>query len=382
MGYSLGFWLEGESTTNLEDDQKNITELHINYWSLEAKQVCNYLDIGLRLELKSRESLTSINFYFPFIVERDNYMGNLGNVVCSTNDLIELIFNEKLISSDEGINYKDISFDGKDDECLRFYKDLDIGDEEGNVRLIIDEENKSSRIKIPKSLINTIDHNPEGLKIFHYFRFRLKLTSQQVKVLSQNYDPQDRLVVSKFEKTEVIDFRLNELRDLPAPISSCLNKNFVLKRIDFFLIRDIHDELKLSHDKYKRCRLLEKEVWNPYLEFKGTSAVLPTQMLIYHFTKDCKTNHIDRFNAFAKFVRVKVTISSILLFIFSVIMLGALGSLLATIFIESRPQGLYFWVKGLIFHLLIGFGFCYIIFYICKTFWKGNVRLQWPLRRL
>ena len=84
MGYSLGFWLEDNSTTTPTDNEsKNKVELHINYWSLEAKQSCNYLDIGLRLELKDFASFQSINFHFPFEIQKENYMGSLGSVICS-----------------------------------------------------------------------------------------------------------------------------------------------------------------------------------------------------------------------------------------------------------------------------------------------------------
>ncbi|TCB33579.1 hypothetical protein E0H86_02025 [Acinetobacter sp. ANC 4635] len=223
--------------------------------------------------------------------------------------------------------------------------------------------------------------------MYHYFRFRLQLSSKQVKILSQNYEPEDRLVVSKFEKIEIIDFRLNELRDLPASICNQLKSNFILEQIHFFIIRDIHDELKLSHDKYKRCRLLEKEVWNEYLCFKTEKATLPTQMLIYHFDKkykigENKFQHIDRFNAFAKFVRVKVTLANILAFVFSVIILGAFGSLIATVFIESRPNGIYFWAKHWAFHIFIAFCMIYMVYRILHTFWKGNLKLQSPIRRI
>lgn len=134
MGYSLGFWLEDKSNTSPVDGiSANKVELHINYWSLEAKQACNYLDIGLRLELVSNNSFNSINFYFPFKMAKENYMGNLGSVICSTDELVELIFNERLESSFEGVNFKDINFYGEKNDTLRLYKELDIGNELTNV---------------------------------------------------------------------------------------------------------------------------------------------------------------------------------------------------------------------------------------------------------
>lgn len=385
MGYSLGFWLEDDNTTSQSnsDEHKNKVELHINYWSLESKQACNYLDIGLKLKILRPDFIKSINFYLPFKMAKENYMGNLGSVVCSKDELLELIFNEKLKSSSDGVNYKDIKFLSDENSTLRVYKELEIGDDVNDIKFIVNEDDESTKVSIPKAIIKNEDRED----IYHYFRFRLQLSSKQVKILSQNYEPEDRLVVSKFEKIEIIDFRLNELRDLPASICNQLKNNFILEQIHFFIIRDIHDELKLSHDKYKRCRLLEKEVWNEYLDFKMEKAALPTQMLIYHFDKKDKRNenefkHIDRFNAFAKFVRVKVTLANILAFVFSVIILGALGSLIATVFIESRPSGIYFWAKHWIFHIFIAFCMIYMVYRILNTFWKGNLKLQWPIRRI
>ncbi|MCU7226251.1 hypothetical protein OC498_15410, partial [Acinetobacter bohemicus] len=86
-----------------------------------------------------------------------------------------------------------------------------MGNELTNVKFILDEENGSTRIKIPAEMLDTKSTSLEGKTVYHYFRFRLRLTPEHVKILSQNYEPQDRLVVSKFEKIEVIDFRLNEL---------------------------------------------------------------------------------------------------------------------------------------------------------------------------
>lgn len=336
MGYSLGFWLEHddkESPSEEKDFKKNIVELHINYWSLESKEKFHYLDIGIKLQIKNK-NLQAINFYLPFKLTQDDYMASLGQVICSKDDLLELIFNEKLEHTSTGSNYKDVKFLGKNNECLRIYEELDSG--EDNVEFRLDDD--STRIIFSNKLIHSFDED-KNENSFHYLRFRLRLNLDNVKKLSQNYEPQDRLVVSKFEKIEITDFRLNELRDLPGSVCNVLNKGFILKGIHFFLIRDIHDELKLAHTDYKRCRLLEKKVWEDYLVFSDEPLVVPNQMLIYHF-KEVKDNeeHLDRFNAFAKFKRVKISIISLLIFLCSVIILGALGSLMATLLIESRPS--------------------------------------------
>ncbi|MEO4186509.1 hypothetical protein ABH305_11675 [Acinetobacter pittii] len=380
MGYSLGFWLDHNKEKGEIKVPKNCVELHINYWSIESKEKFHYLDIGVKLTLNN-DNLESINFFFPFDLEIKDYMNNLGETICSRDELLELIFNEKLRSTTEGPNYKDVIFEGDQKDSLRIYKELDIVNGEDTVELISNNDG-TTRIVFSKKLIKSFD---DGLSNkHHYFRFRLRLNPENVKKLSQNYDPQDRLVLSRFEKTEIIDFRLNELRDLPGSVCNILNNDYTLKQIHFFLIRDIHDELKLAHADYKRCRLLEKEVWKEYLIFSKKDLLLPSQMLIYHFCEGKKKEgvylHIERFNAFAKFARVKVTIRSLVVFIFSVVLLGAIGSIVATIFIENRPPNIYSFLRTPISHhvILVIFIMCLVGFVV--YLFNKNYTVQSPIK--
>lgn len=343
MGYSLGFWLDhNDNPKNRNNGNfkiKSTVELHFNYWSIESKEKFHYLDIGVKIKSIDNE-LDSVNFYFPFTIKNNEYMPNLGGVICSKVDLLELIFNEQLESKKAEKNYDDITFKNKE-EILRIYKELSAVNQEDCV-LLTHNNDGTTRLSFTRSLFKFNDDDLEK-KVWHYFRFRLKLTPDNVKKLSQNYAPEDRLLLSRFDKMEIIDFRINELRDLPSSICNVLNENFTLRRIDFFLIRDIYDELQLSHAEYKRCRLLEKEVWKDYLVFSKKELLLPSQMLIYHFCeknqkKDGTYNHLERFNAFAKFSRLQVTPVSIFFFIFSVIILGALGSTLSSLFINNAPE--------------------------------------------
>jgi len=330
MGYSLGFWLDSKQKSQTTEALKNIVELHINYWSIESQDKFHYLDIGVKLKLNDKDNLESINFLFPFNISLDDYMANLGEIICSKDYLLELIFNENLKNTIEGQNYKDVNFEG-DDSILRVYKELDITNNDDAIRLITNGNDTTSLI-FSKKLIKTKEDDLP-VKIDHYFRFRLRLSPENVLKLSQNYTPQDRHILSRFEKMEIVDFRINELRDLPGSVCNVINKDFTLKQIHFFLIRDINDELKLAHTDYKRCRLLENKVWQDYLIFSDEKLQLPPQMLIYHFSEGKKEGdkyiHIERFNAFAKFSRLKITKTGIFMFALSVIILGSLGSLFA-----------------------------------------------------
>lgn len=382
MGYSLGFWLEHSKEKSEIKEPKNLIELHINYWSIESKEKFHYLDIGVKLTLNNSD-LDSINFFFPFDLQNQDYMDNLGETICSKDELLELIFNEKLKGTSDGKNYKDVYFEGLNKDHLRIYKELDIGNG-GDAVVLTPNNDGTSRLKFSKSLLKA-DKELSNPPLHHYFRFRLRLSSENVKKLSQNYDPQDRLVVSRFEKIEIIDFRINELRDLPGSVCNVLNNNYTLKQIHFFLIRDIHDELKLAHADYKRCRLLEKEVWKEYLIFSKKDLVLPSQMIIYHFSegkqKEGVFPHIDRFNAFAKFARVKITISSLIVFLVSVVILGALGSFISTLITENRPIYIEKLFKGENYFYLISAIFLLYVFGITIYLLLKNYTPQWPLKK-
>lgn len=386
MGYSLGFWLESKQKHQKTEALKNTVELHINYWSIESQDKFHYLDIGVKLKLNDKDNLESINFFFPFNISLDDYMANLGEIICSKDYLLELIFNENLKNTIEGQNYKDVSFEG-DDSTLRFYKELDITNNDDTIRLIANGNNTTSLIFSKKLIKTKEDELP--VKIDHYFRFRLRLSPENVLKLSQNYTPQDRHILSRVEKMEIIDFRINELRDLPGSVCNVINKDFILKQIHFFLIRDINDELKLAHTDYKRCRLLENKAWKDYLVFSEKELQLPPQMLIYHFS-ECKKKddlHIERFNAFAKFSRLKISKKGIFIFALSVIILGSLGSLFATfltflffelidfviktqrslvLFLSNSPTSLNIFTSLSVFLLLVVILLIYILFKLVK----------------
>ncbi|MBA6311508.1 hypothetical protein [Colwellia sp. MB3u-64] len=155
----------------------------------------------------------------------------------------------------------------------------------------------------------------------------------------------------------MIDFRVNEPRNLPSKIRAKLNESLKLKQVHFFLIRDANSEFKMSHSKYKRCRILENNIWKKYLQLgvpplkwwekilkkrvglSFSRLKLPEQMLIYHWTEKNKEENadkvIDHFSAFAKFSQRKtgfLRMTSVVLFVLG---LGITASILANL--SMRP---------------------------------------------
>lgn len=344
MARSLAFWFS-------EPSNDTTVELHFNYWSLNSGKL-DYLDLGVKLSSKS--DFKSINFYLPFSKKNLQYKPRLGEVVCKDNELISAIFNDSVVNIKDVNNQDthDITFSSTSlNSALRFFTQIlpEESNSLGGVEITpADDENQPGCIlTFPRSLFDFKNLNGHG-----YFRFRIILNELDKKSISQLYKPKNSQITNYFETIEMVDFRLNEARNLPAKIRSKINDSshpcVPLVGVHFFLIREANSEYKMSHSAYHRCRLLEKDLWNEYLKDDTLSAIhnTPSQMLIYHWKNiankniELKSNnkYIEDFAAFAKFSERHVRKVDILILIVAIIILG-IASGLVTNWILLNFQG-------------------------------------------
>lgn len=323
MARSLAFWFVEPKPEN----QSNAgVELHFNYWRLQSGMI-NYLDVGVRLI--SIASFSSIKFYFPFDEEDMQYEPDLGEKVCSSFDLVSAVFNDSVtkLEKNENRHYYDVTF-GKQDTNppIRFFTNLLPEEKKSKGGVVITPENsdksKGTIIEFPSNMFELIT------EIDGYFRFRLKLSNNAMKSLSRTYNPKGALITNYFETHEIVDFRVNESRNLPTKIKENLTNNSYIKKVHFFLIRDAKSEYRMSHDVYDRCRILEANIWNDYLGISIDDSV-DNQMLIYHWKGKVVNNFIEHFSAFAKFTRRVLKIKHLLLISLFIIILGVLSGLIA-----------------------------------------------------
>lgn len=329
MARSLAFWLENaHSKINDNNEVKtNKVELHFNFWSLK-KDGINYLDIGVRLI--DVGEFDSINFFLPFDSYNLQYQPELGKIICENSGIISAIFNhpERRIETDHRLGYYDIDFSpSKNEQPIRFFTQIqhENADSHDGVKISpeSDKENKGCIIKFPRALFK-LDCNRDG-----YFRFRIRLSEEDEKSISTINLPSWSTITNYFEESEIIDFRVNESRNLPEKVKRNLINSSYLKKIHFFLIRDTRSEYKMSHSFYNRCRLLEFELWDKYLKINEKKENKnKKQMLIYHW-KEFNDNGIDHFSAFAKFSERKIGIKQIIAVVSIIICLGTLSGLLA-----------------------------------------------------
>ncbi|WP_368911079.1 hypothetical protein [Proteus vulgaris] len=324
MTQSLAFWVESSSNNT---SSKLDVELHFNYWHLPDDKI-NYLDIGVLLS-GEKKNFDSINIYLPFEFKPQNYMANLGDKITESDNLISAVFNNdvenKSLITPSSAYY--ITFlDKKSDNEILFFTNLSCNYDD---RVIINNYENSHEAGFSIQFFKKIFQ--ENKKYEHknwYFRFRYILDKNDIDKISREYKANDSIITSYFEKSEVIDFRVNESRNLPKTlrekIATCNN----VKKIHFFLIRNESSEFKMGHSAYDRCRILEDRLWEPYLCSQGQYKI-KTKMLIYHWKTKSDT-HIEHFSAFARFINRKVRTRDVVWIILAIIGLGVASSLIAT----------------------------------------------------
>lgn len=338
MAKSLAFWLknprkniknQGQDAadgqkSNPDEGSSNKIELHFNYWSLKSGKV-NFLDIGVRLSAVS--GFDSIKFYLPFSPADFDYIPTLGKRICDDSEMVSAIFNSPAGNFNHEPGYSDFSLKKKGDESeIRFFNYIEANNRNPlqgvDFKEIGVDTNKGTIITFPENLF-TFEDDKDG-----YFRFRLILKEKAKETISQLYDPPDSNITTHFETIEMVDFRLNEVRNLPLDIRRELDGEVFVHSVHFFLIREASSEFRMSHSEYSRCRVLEKDLWDKYLkeECYGNGS---SQMLIYHWKKTNK--EIDDFSAFAKFTRRHVKSSDLKRVVAYAIFFGVVASMLANI---------------------------------------------------
>ncbi|MFP2322761.1 hypothetical protein ACLETS_20055 [Enterobacter ludwigii] len=273
----------------------------------KERETTTYLDVGVRFS--KVESSETINIFFPFKISPQDYDSQLGLKVANDVLLLSAIFNTEVESiefRDNLYHHSDITFlsaERKSKKGVRFYTNIDLQVSENNplgagVKLheVVDE---GSILSFPVKNFILDDTFKDG-----YFRFRLILNTLSKKALSTYYVPSDSFMLTTEEAMEIIDFRVNEIRNTPENVNALLTPSNILKKVHFFIIREVKSEYVMSDTSYTRSRLLEGDLWKKYLQSYHTKPIKSVpKMLIYHWksTNEDKKEHLENFSAFAKF---------------------------------------------------------------------------------
>ncbi|WP_455853293.1 hypothetical protein [Pantoea endophytica] len=316
MSRSFAVWgcrdYHRNSKAEYNSDQINfIDELHVNFWNVSEHKI-SYLDFGISFKNPNDISVTengAICFFLPLVCQKVNF-SDLSENLQSSRDLVTAVFNEYLIDTKTvDSRHLKLVLSNKGDLVVNTGLSFDGGDLDRRIRIT----NPHNGTLIVFSLSECLSNEQNCT---HYLRFRIKLENNQLSSLVKTFYPNDLFLKSNIERSDIIDFRVNEQRNLPSEIASTLASAACTPlKCHIFIIRDMVDDSSASGSNYKGCRILESETWTKYFSH-GTSFGKHDPM-IYHWkiSKD-SLSRLNDFSVVVKFKNSKAKFSKIFAYLF------------------------------------------------------------------
>ena len=303
--HCIAIWCSSVNTKNASHS----LEVHFNLWKLGKRRNADcFLDIGLMIQDAAK--ISNINIFIPQPVARSN-MEDLGITFRKNPDLISTIFNEDYrISS--GTQEKIVEVLSIDRIPVFYIYVLDLDSD-----VSIEDAFRGSiiKIRIPQELADKK----------HYYRIRLK--HPYVDSISHIYTPPNSVLESAFSQTELVDFRINEKRNLNSSLLERIHSDgeVSFNKTHLFLMREASDDYVYSHKPPNGSRQLEVDLWKSYI---GDDYSFD-KIIAYHWKE---TNAHRSFSAFVKFRYTRCSFWTIVTFIIIIIILGILSGLAANYF--------------------------------------------------
>ncbi|SIT83577.1 hypothetical protein [Pontibacter indicus] len=300
-----------DSAHNIQSGEKCPLTIHLNYWQVNERlkkrlfiprrREISFLDAGILLD---KPSLVEIVYIFiPFSsVSNKIQVEDLGKLLKERPELVYAIFNEKFkVSVSTGSKIINVTDDSRPDKNFNIYVLDDATD--------IEYEEKFNgtllKIKVPNGILQS--------EIPLYFRIRIK--GPFVDTLRVVYRPKNRLFESGFSEIEVLDFRVQEIRNLNPTLleEMSINKSFDLKKIHLLILRSARDELMFNSGNLHSSRILERGLWKSYF----SEDIILDDIFAYH-TKSAKTTNgsaLEDFIVGFKFKVERVSVRTILAYL-------------------------------------------------------------------
>lgn len=267
---SLAIWTKNENV--------KIDDLHINIWKLPYEKnkknddFYRVIDFGFMFDLNDlNEEYLEFNFFYPEIISKSDIEDLIKKLYDNIDSkLISTLFNDNLI----------LKFEGNDD--FASVSKTEFNNDFFTYKIKLDKINfnnkyngteLSFKIKLPQKVKNS--------KL--YIRFRIK--KDYSDVFSTIDKPSNAILQSKFSKTELFNFRINEVRDISNELLEEIHFSdqdlTKFNKIHIFYICSAKDEYQFSHKNYEGVRILERSKWETYINEKILYD--NSQMLAYHF---------------------------------------------------------------------------------------------------
>ncbi len=329
---SFGLWYEKyenkpDNTSNQDDELR--FALHVNFWSLEDIKTTGdikepYLDIGIKIV--NYKSVKKLIFFCPFKLDSDSIQDLSEKFSKKSN--ANIIFNDDCEIETKD-NYTIIQM--SNEERLLVFPLFTVIKNVCEVEKILDTE--GTKIIFDFQKFHDYVKGVEKLKELKtiYIRFRIKNTTLKDYIYFDS-EPLNKSFESAFSGTRIIDFKVNEKRNIEDSVrtETIVNKEswVVFENIHFLAMMPSSYNLTSFCEERMTCRELEQELWDDYL---GTSIDFGKgHVLAYHWRKKKDSKPIDDFSCLVKVDYSKTKVKTIFTYALSVVALGMMGSVAAT----------------------------------------------------
>ncbi len=314
-----------------KDSEKQLSALmNFNLWCLCGWDVEHpYLDIGFRI--KNLSLAQTLFFYLPLSIPEpyDKYIVDLGEKFEKT-ELIEAVFNENY-SAEQAASSKTIKVNpidvSKNLIPFQIYE-LDITHDIELEPFVSSSGYKGTIMKIPVARIVAKDAGKADKDRCdnYYFRFRVKNLS--LDFLIHEYTPRHAALQSIFNTTKMIDFRYNNVRSLDKSLVEQFYApgHHIVKVEDTHLLLITKAYVDVFGEQFKSTREIEHQVWEEYVDNNDTK-----DLVAYH--------HVDKGDSSEMFVRLRVEKSVIGIYLLTVVLLGIVSSIIASVIWLHFPSG-------------------------------------------
>ena len=300
-------------------------ELHLNIWE-NGESV--HLDVGLMLDLNDPSSTLELFFPWPLIGKEGDSPEDIEDLAkrIAAQDAIPAVFNESWSVTIPAKNSGYLITEPITNSLL--FTIVDVG---GAVSARKHQDTAHTlSINVGNLKAKAVSLSPEAPKL--YIRFRVKSVPKSFYCVG--IDQEDSGWVSSWQRTEIIDFRLNVRRGVPANLERSIGPFVEFSKVHLFLMKSRDQDIVFEDTLFKSCRSLEdEEFWADYAS-NGTEADKKDslsnvkQSIGYQWSKRVNREDgtfVKEFGILARFKKVEFGIGKFLIW---ALVLGALGNAL------------------------------------------------------
>jgi len=304
---------------NNECSSKNKeVKVHVNLWNKgknNKKEYC--FDFGLLVDDISE--IENIYLYCPFNLVKSQ-IEDLGSVI-SDNKLINAIFNENFTTTDG--EPKRLIVNSPLNKPRFIIYSLEV-ERQVDLRTCKRDSEIPGTIVVIK--VNDIKYDA---LLKYYFRIRITVPNDDIHLINDQIKGVS-IFNSHFTNTEVIDFRLNDIRSCSEELREQFNKGegFKITAVHYLILRNANDVI-IHHGKEMTSRMLEDDLWSKYIKD------LDYDIIAYHLKSKAKLDnagnvetYVEDFSALTRFQYEKGTRKILAMYIVGIILFGSIGGVI------------------------------------------------------